>query len=232
MTRESELANWSWSVAVRYTDLNNLGTVLERCRAAGAVAGHFDVGDGRYLRSFGLGLDIVRSVVAARTLPADLHLQAHDADDLVPSLIDAGCASITIQVECLTHSHRAMALIRNAGIEAGLAIGSTTPLTAVEHLLPSVDRVLLVARDPDSKAGLLPPSAFERVKILRDNLNYHSRKIRLEVEGATEPRDIAQLTRLGADRIVLSNAELLKEADLGASLGEFVKTVHAQSKVV
>lgn len=225
------MAQWSWSAAVRSGNVLNLGGFVEAAKEAGGGGAHVDVGDGRFYPGFGVGTDVAAALAQAGTVPVDLHVQVADADGQVGSLLELGCASVTVHVECLTHAHRALAAIREAGIQAGLAIGPGTPLTALEYLLPSVDRVLLVARDPGASAGALPAAAFERVRIMRENADYHNRKVVIEVEGATDAREIAQLIGHGAHRIVIDDPQLLRGEDVAVRLKDFVEEIAAQAYV-
>lgn len=223
------MARWEWSVAVQQGDLLNLRSLVEAVHEAGGTAAHADVGDGRYARGFELGTDVAAAL--AEAFPVDLHARIAEVDGFVARLLETGCASITLHVECLTHAHRALSIIREAGVEAGLAIGPATPLTALEYLLPSVRRVLLVAREPNESKGPLSASAFERVKIMRENIDYHSRNVLIEVEGATDARDFAQLIAHGADRIVIDDPELLRCSDVTAALTDFIEEIRAQEYV-
>lgn len=225
------MARWSWSAAVRRGNLLNLEAFTESIKGAGAAGAHVDIGDGRFFPGFGIGTDVAAEIAGATTLPVELHVQVQDADRLVQTFLEVGCASITLPVECLIHGHRAFTLIREAGIEAGVAIGPATPLTALEYLLPSVDRVLLVTRDQNGDSGPLPPSAFERVKIVRENVNYHKHRVAIAIEGATESRDIAQLISHGADHVVVGDPKLLRGDDPTAALNDFVEEVNAYTYV-
>ncbi len=221
----------TWAAAIRHGRILSLGPFLADLRAAGVRAAHFDVFDGRFAAGFGLGTDLVKAAIECDGPGVDLHLQAAEADRLVPQLLGLGCESIALHVETLAHANRAFQTIRDAGTKAVVAISPATPLTALEHLLGAVDRILILAREPGQTTGALAPAVFERIKILKENVDYHSRRIELEVEGATLLRDVAQLIAHGANRIVIENPALLAAGDLGAAMRDFQEQVDAERYV-
>lgn len=219
---------FAWSVALCNADLGRLDSFFETVsRAPGAAAIHVDLGDGRFAPEFGGGT-VLTAAAGIATLPLDVHAQVRDADAAIGALLKLECASITLPIETLTHAHRALAAIRAAGRQPGLALAPATPLTSLEYLLGSVDRILLLARDPGERRAPLRPAIFERVKIMRENLDYHGRKVLIEVEGVSDARDIAALLTYGANRIVIDDADLIRRPDFIEAIADLTEEVHAQ----
>ena len=113
----------------------------------------------------------------------------------------------------------------------GIAINPATPLTKLEYLFPQVDRVLLLAQEPGAELQETPGAVFERVKILRQSLDYHERGVKLQVEGICGSADTARLLELGADIVVLDMPELFASDDLAGGLMAFMEEVAEARKV-
>ena len=220
-----------WSAAVRCADLGNLAAGLRAFEEAGCSELHFDVRDGAFAPGFGLGFEVLEAVKAASKLPCDAHLMVTRPERYVEAFADAGCAGLTVHVEATLHAARTLDRIRESGMAPGIAINPATPLTKLEYLFPQVDRVLLLAQEPGAELQETPGAVFERVKILRQGLDYHERGVKLQVEGICGSADTARLLELGADIVVLDMPELYASDDLAGGLMAFIEEVAEARKV-
>ena len=220
-----------WSAALRCADLGNLSAGLRAFEEAGCGELHFDVRDGAFAPGFGLGFEVLAAAKAASKLPCDAHLMVTRPERYVEAFADAGCAGLTVHVEATLHALRTLDTIRESGMAPGIAINPATPLTKLEYLFPQVDRGLLLAQEPGAELQETPGAVFERVKILRQSLDYHERGVKLQVEGICGSADTARLLELGADIVVLDMPELYASDDLAGGLMAFIEEVAEARKV-
>ena len=221
-----------WSVALRCADLGNLADGLRAFEDAGCNEIHFDVRDGAFAPGFGLGFEVLAAAKAASKLPCAAHLMVTRPERYVEAFAEAGCAGLTVHVEATLHAPRTLDLIRELGMAPGIAVNPATPLTKLEYLFPHVDRVLLLAQEPGAELHQTPGGAFERVKILRESLDYHERGVKLQVEGACGSADTARLIEIGGDIVVLDAPELFATDDLAGRLAAFMEEVAEARSVV
>lgn len=224
--------NIIWSAALRCANLTRLEDDLRDLEAAACDELHIDVMDGRFVSDFALGPEIVSAVRSCSTLPCEAHLMVQNPEAYIKRFVDAGCSIITFHAETCIHAHRTLSVIRDAGATPGIAINPGTPLTKLEYLLPLVDRVLILANDPQGGATAVENSVFERVKILRENLDYREHRIRIQVEGAFNAKGAAILASHGAEIFVLDHTNLFDGGGLVENLGAFKESVEAESHVV
>jgi ribulose-phosphate 3-epimerase len=213
----------------------NLGRLEEDFRTlerAGCEELHFDIMDGLFVPNITLGADFVRMAKRVCSLPCDVHLMISKPDDYVAQFIDAGADSVSIHVETCPHSQRVLTQIRTLGASPGIAVNPATPLTKLEYLLPFVDRVMMMTVDPGYAGQIIIASAFERVKILRENLTYQKRPVSIQVDGNINVQNAARLLAMGADNLVLGTASIFTEGDLGENLRTFRKKVEIERQVV
>ncbi len=220
-----------WSAPVRCANFARLEDDLRAFEEAGCAELHFDVRDGAFAPGFGLGFEVLAAAKAASKLPCDAHLMVTRPERYVGTFAEAGCASLTVHVEATLHAPRTLDLIRDSGMAPGIAVYPATPLAKLEYLLPHVDRVLLLAQEPGAGPRQTPGAAFERVKILRQSVDYHERGVKLQVEGACDSADTARLIEAGADVVVLDVPELFTGDDLAGSLTSFMEEVEKARKV-
>jgi ribulose-phosphate 3-epimerase len=179
-----------------------------------------DVADGTFTPDFAMGPEFVETLRDSCGLPCSAHLMIENPAKHIDRFIEAGCSAIYIHFEADNHCHRTLAKIRDAGIEAGLALCPSTPLTKIGYLMGEADRLLILAADPLGKETYLS-GTLDRVSILHENLEHLEKRGRIEVEGNLTAQDAALLSREGADGFVLDRAETLNSPDLTKSLKDY-----------
>ena len=215
-------------------DLLNLEGAIRALEAQGADELHFDVADGRFVSRFGFAPEVIAAAKAMTSLPCHAHLLLEAPDRLLPAILQCGADVVTLHAESCTHIHRALSLIRDSGSQAGVALLPATSLLRVNYLLPLVSRLLVLGTDPVARTSGLPRAAFERIRILHENIRYHEYAIALEVEGPMCIEDAARCVRFGASRLVVGPAEadgLGDPAQEGAIRG-YTEQVNAAVHVV
>lgn len=208
-----------------------LREAVEGLENAGCGELHVDMMDGRFVRDFGLNTRVVESLRGACDLPVDVHMMAEQPERHLASLAAAGCSSLTIHVESANHVHRTLSRIRELGMSSGIAINPGTALTKLEYLFPLVDRILLLGQEFGSQASDLPGAMFERVRIVRENLDYQERRTQLQVESGSSASDTARLLDLGADIVVVNARELFEKIDIGASFQIYLAEIESNRTV-
>jgi ribulose-phosphate 3-epimerase len=136
-------------------------------------------------------------------LPCHYHLLVEQPDLMLAEILKSRADTITIHLETCIHIHRMLAAIRDAGHVAGVAVSPTTSLTKINYLLPQVGRLLLVGADPVAPGRAMARAAFERIRIVGENIRYHEYSVAVETEGPMGPEDAARCQRFGGVRIVV-----------------------------
>lgn len=191
-------------------DLGRLEAEFQALAAAGADELHFDIMDGVFVPNITLGFDFIRMARRCCSLPCTAHLMILHPERYIDRFVDAGSATIVVHVEACRHPHRVLGKIRDADASPGIAINPATPLTKLEYLLPMVDRVLIMTVEPGYAGQTILPIAFERVRILHENVRYHRYDLKIEVDGNINVKNAARLARFGAEIFVLGSASIFK----------------------
>lgn len=210
-----------WSAGLVYADPLHLAREVEALEAAGCDELHVDVRDGAFMPGYGLGLETVEALARTTDLPIHAHLQIERPELVIDDFAKAGCKAITIHIESTVHSHRAIQQILKSGAQAGIAVKPATPLTKLEYILTYVDFVHVITEDRGVARRVALAGAFDRVKILRDNLNYMESRAALSVEGFMTAKHAAMCVQHGADQIVFDDAVVFGGGDTGARLEAF-----------
>jgi ribulose-phosphate 3-epimerase len=213
------------SASVMCANLLRLEDDLKALEAAGCDELHFDIMDGMFVPNFTLGFDLIRAVKRGCKLSCSGHLMITRPERYIERFVEAGCDSVTVHVETCLHPQRVLTQIRDAGASPGIALNPATPLTKLDYLLDYADRVLVMTVDPGYAGQTLIPSAFDRVRILREVISFREVKVKIEVDGNINVRNAALLSNAGAEIFVLGSTSIFKGADLGKALEEFRNAV-------
>ncbi len=215
----------TYSVSVRRLDLAQLGAGLRALLGCGIAEWRIDIADGAFTPDFALGYEVLDAVRRESALPCHVHLMAERPDRFIDDIARLGAKSLTVPIEACLHAHRTIGRIRELDMAPGVSLQLGSALTKLEYVLGMVDHVVLPVRERGGPDAPLPAAAFDRVRILRENLSYHESKAELHVQGELTPTDAARLAALGATRIVIDRPEVLQAEPLEATVREFIQSV-------
>ncbi|HEV8219259.1 MAG TPA: ribulose-phosphate 3-epimerase [Streptosporangiaceae bacterium] len=198
------------SAGVLTADLTRLGDELAILRGTGCWA-HVDIMDGSFCPQLTVGPAFVAAVASAG-IPVDAHLLVDEPRRLLPDIVAAGPAVVTVHAEATRHPHRtlteltALAAEQPDPVVRGVAISPGTPVTAVEPLLELTDLVLVLAVDPGWPGQQPAASTRRRVAAVRDLAAGLGRPVMVGVDGGVTMANAAEIAGWGADVVVSGSA--------------------------
>ena len=203
-------------------DYLRIGEDIRRMKEAGADWLHFDVMDGSFVPNISFGQDMARRA-AECGLPVDVHLMTVNPEKHIDSFAAAGAKVITVHAEAVTHLHRVLQQIRDAGCLAGVALNPATSPECLRYVLGDFDLALVMTVNPGYGGQKLINACIDKVGEVRGMLNRAGLEAIVEVDGGVNLETAPKLVAAGADTLVAGSA-LYGAADAKA----FIDTVKRQ----
>jgi ribulose-phosphate 3-epimerase len=199
-------------------DFARLGEEVTSVVRAGADLIHFDVMDNHYVPNLSFGPMVCQAIRPLTQAVIDVHLMVKPVDRIVADFARAGADIITFHPEASEHVDRTCTLIREYGCKVGLAFNPATPLHYLEHLIDSLDLILIMSVNPGFGGQKFIPGALTKLRSARRRIEASGRDIWLQVDGGVNADNIGDAAQAGADTFVAGSA-IYGTSDYAAAIG-------------
>jgi ribulose-phosphate 3-epimerase len=179
---------------------------IKAIEEAGLKWVHLDIMDGHFVPNISFGPQVVADLRPRTKLHFDVHLMLQNPDRYIAPFIKAGSETITVHVEADHDVAKTLKTIKDAGVQAGIAMNPDCDPKKLLPYLDSVDLVLCMTVFPGFGGQSFMPSVLESIKFLNNERKNRGLKFRLEVDGGINSETGLQCRAAGADTLVAGTA--------------------------
>ena len=183
-------------------DFANLQRDTEMVNNSVADWFHLDIMDGVFEPNISFGMPVIKSIAEHAKKTLDVHLMIVDPDRYVSTFADLGADVLTVHLEACTHLHRTVQSIKQAGMQAGVAINPHTPISSLESIIKEVDLVCVMSVNPGFGGQSFIETTYDKVKSLRQLIEVNHSKALIEIDGGVTSANASALIEAGANVLV------------------------------
>lgn len=206
-------------------DFGRLGEQVVEATKAGADYIHVDVMDGHFVPNITIGPIVVAAIRSHTNIPLDVHLMIESPEKYISQFAQAGANIITVHVEACNHLHRVVESIKELKCKTGVSLNPSTPLSAIDEILPYVDLVLVMSVNPGFGGQQFIESSVDKIARLRRRLDELKLSAELEVDGGINAEIALRVVKAGARVLVAGAAVFNKKESVAQSIGRIKKSL-------
>ncbi len=191
--------------SVLSADFGNLQRDIEMINESQADWFHVDIMDGMFVPNMSFGFPVLKVLQKHAKKPLDVHLMIVDPDRYTQAFKDAGASTLTVHLEACNHLHRSIQTIKNAGMNAGVAINPHTSIRLLEDIIADIDLVCMMSVNPGFGGQKFIENTYHKVINLKEMINEKKSHAKIEIDGGVDMNNYKKLVACGADVLVAGN---------------------------
>ncbi|HAV43351.1 TPA: ribulose-phosphate 3-epimerase [bacterium] len=186
---------------------DNRETLIEMIRISESFTDYvqIDIMDGVFVPSRSVTASDLRGIETS--LKMEAHLMVNSPHTYIDEFKEVGAFKIIFHFEATKEPEMVIEMIKESGLEVGLAINPETQLQQVEDLLGKVDSLLFLSVNPGFYGAEYIPGVLEKARVLRAARPHY----RIGMDGGIKEDRLLEIKGAGVDIACVGSAILKAE---------------------
>ena len=200
------------AASIMCADVLHMQEALSEIKAAGIEYLHCDIMDNHFVPNLMMPMEFLNKLRPVTDLPFDFHIMAENPESIIEKLTIKENDIISVHYESTKHLQRAVTMIKEKGARAAVAINPSTPLGALEEILPELDMVLIMSVNPGFAGQKIVATSFDKIRRMRQLLKERGLEhIMIQVDGNCSFENVPKMYEAGADIFVVGTSSVFKK---------------------
>ena len=194
------------SPSILSADFANLQKEIKEVEKAGAVMLHLDIMDGHFVPNISFGPVVVKAVRRVTDLELWSHLMIEEPEKYIDPFISAGTDGIVIHCELNIDHRNILKKVKQKSVKCGISINPETDAEKIRHLLPEIDRILVMSVHPGFGGQKFIPESLNKITAIRKMADMCQAPPLIEVDGGVNAENAGKIIKAGADILVAGSS--------------------------
>ena len=178
---------------------------------------HLDIMDGVFVPNISYGFPVVEAIARKARKPMDAHLMIIRPEKYIGRFAEAGADMLSFHLNATDTPSEALAMVKDAGMQAGLAINPDIPVESLFKYLHECDFVLIMSVFAGFGGQKFIETTYSRIETVKNEIMRSELSCLVEVDGGISPANARSLADAGAD-ILVAGSSVFGASDPAAAI--------------
>ena len=178
---------------------------------------HLDIMDGVFVPNISYGFPVVEAIARKARKPMDAHLMIIRPEKYIGRFAEAGSDMLSFHLNATDTPSEALAMVKDAGMQAGLAINPDIPVESLFKYLHECDFVLIMSVFAGFGGQKFIETTYSRIETVKNEIMRSGLSCLVEVDGGVSPANARSLADAGAD-ILVAGSSVFGASDPAAAI--------------
>ena len=170
--------------------------------------------DGLFVPNISFGIPVIRAIKKHAEKPLDVHLMIEKPERYIEEFAKAGANILTVHLEACNHLNRTIHAIKEAGMQAGVAINPHTSIHALSDILKDLDLICLMSVNPGFGGQSFIDNTYSKIEALQSLKKNKKTDFLIEIDGGVTLGNANKILQAGANVLVAGSTVFKSEKPL------------------